>query len=60
MRTKLKIIYQPPEEVTPEMERAVERAYAVVFEAVMRNRQAKTIKSEINMNYENEYTRISK
>ncbi|MDO8430178.1 MAG: hypothetical protein Q7S73_02325 [bacterium] len=60
-QTKLKVIYKPPEEVTPEMERSVARAYEVIFEAVMRNRQAKAIKmSEIKMNYENEYTKLSK
>lgn len=56
MRTKLKIIYESPEEVMPEMERAVERAYAVIFEAVIRERQLRGIKSKIIKN-ENEYAK---
>lgn len=63
MRTKLKGTYEPPEKVTPEMERGVERAFAILFEMVMQNRQAKAIKSEIKINkndYEYGYTKISK
>jgi len=61
IREPVKVIYNPPEKVTEEMERGIERAYSILFEAVMRNRQAKTIKmSEIKMNYENEYTKLSK
>jgi hypothetical protein len=57
MKTKLKVIYQPPDRVAPEMERTVERAYAIIFETVLRNRQTKAIKSQINMNYENKYAK---
>ena len=56
MKPKLKVIYESPPEVTPEMERSVARAYEVIFESVLRNRQAKALRSKINikMNYENE------
>ena len=56
MRSKglIKVIYKPPEKMTEDMERGLERAYSILFEAVMRNRQVKAIKSQIKMNYENE------